>query len=59
MVGDPRPNSLALAAVTHLAHQLSGEPDLVVDAASHDPAASADGLAATKPLIDSYPNGRP
>ena len=38
VVGNPKPNSRTLAAATHLATELTGEPDLVVDLATLGPA---------------------
>jgi len=34
VVGNPKPSSRTLAAATHLAGQLTGEPDLVIDLAT-------------------------
>lgn len=34
IVGNPKPESRTLAAATYLAHQLTGEPDIVVDLAT-------------------------
>jgi FMN reductase len=38
VVGNPKPQSRTLAAATHLARELAGEPDLVVDLADLGPA---------------------
>jgi FMN reductase len=38
VVGNPKPQSRTLAAATHVARELAGEPDLVVDLASLGPA---------------------
>lgn len=38
VVGNPKPASRTLSAATYLAHQLTGEPDLVVDLATLGPA---------------------
>jgi len=38
VVGNPKPHSRTLAAATHVARELSGEPDLVVDLAELGPA---------------------
>jgi FMN reductase len=38
VVGNPKPQSRTLAAATHLARELVGEPDLVVDLATLGPA---------------------
>jgi FMN reductase len=38
VVGNPKPGSRTLAAATHVARELAGEPDLVVDLADLGPA---------------------
>ncbi|MCA1983115.1 NADPH-dependent FMN reductase [Nocardioides nematodiphilus] len=38
VVGNPKPNSRTLAAATHLATELAGAPDLVIDLATLGPA---------------------
>ena len=38
VVGNPKPHSRTLAAATHVARELAGEPDLVVDLADLGPA---------------------
>jgi FMN reductase len=45
--------------LTEIGATVPGRGLYVVDAAHDDPAAYADWLGATKPLIDSYLNGRP